>query len=428
MKPPSSEPRKIRFVETVDCEVSVPPSKSYTNRALVISALANGVSTISNPSASDDVEYLVSALRAFGIAISRFPDRIEVVGSGGTLSAPREPIFVGNAGTTLRFLVTFASLANGETLFHGDERMHQRPLKGLLEALRSAGIRCSSRKGFPPVKVFGGSFRGGEIFVDASVSSQFASSILLSAPYAAEPVFLKIGENLSSFPYIQMSLHVMRAFGAEIEENGPFRYLIENSRSYRGRAFHIEGDASSATYFLAAAAITGGRVRIRNLAADSLQGDGKFAEILESMGCLVSRTGTGLEIQGKALRGIDVDMNAVPDCVPTLAVVAAFAEGTTNIFNVAHLRHKETDRLKAIACELSKIGVAVRRRRDGLSITPRALRSATIETYSDHRMAMSFAVAGLRIKGLEILNPGCVSKSFPGFWSEFEKLEPHPGL
>ena len=415
--------RTIRTGGTVDAAVQVPPSKSYTNRALIVGALAEGQTTLRSPSLSDDSHYLVQALQHFGIDINRIGDDLEITGTSGNLHAPSKEIYVGNAGTSMRFLTTLACIAHGETIITGDEQMQKRPIQDLLDALRSAGIRCSSNDGFPPVKISGGNFPGGAILINATVSSQFVSSILLCAPYAKHPVSLQIKGKLSSLPYVDMSLHVMRSFGATINFIEPSIYKVGNLDHYLGQSFQIEGDASSASYFFAAAAITHGRVTIDNLTTDSLQGDIKFLEILKQMGCTVIHGENMIEVRGNKLFGIEIDMNDLPDCVPTLAIVAAFAETPTTIRNVAHLQFKESNRLTALATELTKMGAKVELYEDGITIKPHLLHGAQIETYNDHRMAMSFAVAGLQVPDVTIVNPSCVSKSFPNFWDEFSKLE-----
>ena len=413
----------VRRSRTVDAEVQVPPSKSYTNRALIASSLAEGTSTILNPSSSDDSEYLIRALHKFGIKIQRGENCLHIEGSAGNLCAPSEEIFIGNAGTSMRFLTAFSSLAQGETVLTGDEQMQKRPIGDLLESLHSAGVQCSSNKGFPPVKILGGKLSGGTIDIKGSVSSQFVSSMMLVSPYARHPATLIIKGKLTSRPYIDMTLHVMRSFGAMVETLDPSVYSVSNTERYIGQPYQVEGDASSATYFLAAAAITGGRILITNLTTESLQGDIKFLQILSDMGCTIISHEQSIELHGGKLFGIEVDMNDLPDCVPTLAVMAAFAKGPTTIHNIAHLRFKETDRLSALAKELTKLGVNVEIDEDALTIHPEPLHRAEIETYNDHRIAMSFAIAGLRIPQLTIANPGCVSKSFPNFWDEFSKLE-----
>jgi 3-phosphoshikimate 1-carboxyvinyltransferase len=418
-----TDPRPIRPCRSIDAEVRLPPSKSYTNRALIAASLAEGISVLVNPSKSEDSGHLVRALREFGVPISEHPGGLEIEGTGGRLRVPGKEVFVGNAGTAMRYLTTFAALAEGETVLTGDEHMLRRTLKGLLDALRGAGVRSSSKDGFPPVTIYGGNFAGGLIEIDASVSSQFVSSILLSAPYARRPVSLHVTGKLSSLPYVDMSIHVMRSFGAGVDNIESSLFRVSNTQRYIGHEFRIEADASAATYFLAAAALTGGHVTIPDLSPESLQGDVRFLGVLADMGCKVSSHQNRIELYGNRLRGIEVDMNDIPDSVPTLAVLAAFAEGPTTILDVAHLRHKETDRLRALAAELARLGARVDLHEDGLTIHPRPLSGAAIETYNDHRIAMSFAVAGLRIKGVVIKNPGCVGKSFPTFWEEFTKLE-----
>ncbi len=415
--------RTIRPTKTVDAEIQVPPSKSYTNRVLIAAALADGISNIHHPSKSDDSTILVEALRKFGITINDYGDKLEIHGSNGKLKAPISEIFIGNAGTAMRFLASFACLVEGETILTGDEQMNKRPISDLVNALISNGIKCSCQNGFPPVKIHGGNFSGGRINVDATISSQFVSSILLSSPYAKRTVTLHVIGKLSSMPYVDMTLHVMRSFGAIIDTVEMKTFNINNQQRYIGHDFIIEPDASSATYFLGAAAITNGRVLITNLTSESLQGDIQFLSILSDMGCTVIKHAESIEIHGGKLHGIEVDMNEMPDCVPTLAVVASFAKGSTTIKNIAHVRHKETDRLSAIAAELTKIGARVELSADELVIHPQPLHSAVIETYNDHRIAMSFAVAGLQIDGINIINPMCVTKSFPNFWEEFKKLE-----
>ncbi|MBI1802857.1 MAG: 3-phosphoshikimate 1-carboxyvinyltransferase [Ignavibacteriae bacterium] len=413
----------IRPTTRINASVEVPPSKSYTNRALIVSALADGASTLINPSPSEDSEYLIAALKEFGVGVKKENHRVHIQGTGGSLTVPSKEIFIGNAGTAMRFLSTFACLAQGDTTITGDERMQLRPINDLLDALRMSGIRCSSKNGCPPVTIHGGTFNGNRIDVHSTISSQFLSSLLLSAPYTKRPASIHVKGQLSSLPYINISLHVMRSFGAEIDFSDFSIFHVSNKERYIGREFHIESDASAATYFLAAAAITGGRIVVKKLSPESLQGDVKFIDVLSDMGCIVTKHEESLEVRGGKLRGIDVDMNHLPDCVPTLAVVAAFADGPTTISNIGQLQFKESNRLHAIATELMRIGAKVEVLDDGLVIIPQPLHGATIETYNDHRIAMSFAIAGLRVNAIGIKNPTCVSKSFPNFWEEFKKIE-----
>ena len=415
--------RAIRPTVELEHSVHLPPSKSYTNRAYIAAALASGSSVIHNRSQSDDSEYLLSALREFGIPVKTGNEPLRIEGSDGALKVPDNEIFVGNAGTAMRFLTSFASLAPGTVRMTGDEQMLRRPVQDLLDSLKIAGIHTSSENGFPPIVVRGGSLGGGSINMNGTVSSQFLSSMLLYAPYAKHPTTLRVKGELRSRPYIDMTLHVMRSFGAMVDVAEPNIFTVSNRDRYIGREFSIEGDATSATYFAAAAAITKGKVYIENISRESVQGDVAFFSILEEMGCSISERDDGIEIVGGSLSGIELDMNNLPDCVPTLAVVALFASGPTTITNVGHLRHKESNRLVAIAAELKKLGAGVELFDEGVTIRPGKLSGATIETYNDHRMAMSFAIAGLAIPGVRIINPDCVSKSYPEFWSEFEKLE-----
>ncbi len=419
----SKELRTIRPINSVNAEIQLPPSKSYTNRALIVASLADGTSIIHHPSKSNDSMLLIDALRRFGIEIKENQDSLEVIGSNGKLKAPSQEIFVGNAGTTMRFLASLACLAEGETILNGDEQMNKRPIKDLIETLKANGIKCTSQNGFPPVKIVGGNFNGGKINIEASTSSQFVSSILLTSPYAKRSVILHVNGDISSMPFVDMTLHVMRSFGANIETIDTNIFKIDNQQKYIGHEFEIEPDATSASYFLAAAAITNGYIKICNLSTESLQGDIQFISILSEMGCSVIRHQDCIEIRGGKLHGIEVDMKSMLDCVPTLAVVSAFAKGTTVIKNIRQLRYKETDRISAIASELTKIGVKIEFDENELIIHPRPLHGVTVETYNDHRIAMSFAIAGLQVEGIKIKNPMCVSKSFPTFWEEFKKLE-----
>jgi 3-phosphoshikimate 1-carboxyvinyltransferase len=380
--------RPIHTAEAVDAQVFLPPSKSYTNRALIAAALAEGSSTLVRPSLSDDTEHLIAALNKFGVETRRSEGVLDISGTAGSLRTPSEEIFVGNAGTAMRFLATFAGLAPGATTLTGDGQMRKRPLGDLLAALRALGIRNTSNEGFPPVTINGGTFEGGRVELNGNVSSQFLSSLLLSAPYARHPVTIVVRGTLVSRPYVDMTLHVMRSFGSNVEHADAAAYTVSNKNRYRGQTFPVEGDASSATYFLAAAAITGGRIVVANLPHDSLQGDLRFLGILEEMGCTLGRHPAAVELRGGTLAGIDVDMNALPDCVPTLAVLAAFAEGPTTMRNIAQLRYKETDRLSALAGELAKIGAGVELFEDRLTVHPRPLRGASVATYNDHRLAI----------------------------------------
>ncbi len=412
----------IKTRKYLNAVIEAPASKSYTNRALIVAALAKGTSVIKNPLLSDDTKYMIDALKQFGIKIDEKKTSLVVHGSNGILKVPKGKIFAGNAGTTMRFITVFAALSPGTSVITGDTRMQQRPIRDLLDALSKIGVKTESNDGNPPVKIYGNSFTGGKISIKGSVSSQYLSAILMCAPYAKKPVTISVAGNLASKPYVDITIDVMKKFGINIENFNYKKFTIKNNKRYKSKSYVIEGDASSASYFFSAAAIAKGKVMVKNINPNSKQGDIKFVGILKKMGCGV-RTGKNfIEITGHSLKSIDADMNEMPDIVPTLAVASLFADGTTMIRNVPNLRVKETDRLKALAFELRKIGANVEEMHDGLKIKRRRLQKAIIETYNDHRMAMSFATAGLAISGIRIKNPKCVSKSFPNFWKKFSQL------
>ena len=412
----------IKTKKFINATIEAPPSKSYTNRALIIAALANGKSILKSPLFSDDTNYMISALKQFGVKIERKGSNLIVHGTNGRLKPSKDKIFVGNAGTTMRFLTAFASLVDGETIITGDKRMQQRPIQDLIDALRQLGVKSESSNGCPPVKIFGGSFNGGNMKLKGSISSQYLSSILMCAPYAKKDVTINIIGNLTSKPYVDITADIMKNFGVNIKNLNYKKFSVNNNKKYKSKNYKIEGDASSASYFFAAAAVTKGRVMVKNINPNSKQGDIKFADLLEEMGCVIRKGKDFIQIQGHNIKSIDVDMNEMPDAVPSLAVTGLFADGTTTIRNVPNLRLKETDRLKALAFELRKIGANVEEMQDGLKIKRRRLQKSVIETYNDHRMAMSFAVAGLAINGIKIKNPSCVNKSFPDFWKKFNEL------
>lgn len=402
--------------------VRVPGSKSITNRVLLIAALADGSSEITGALASDDTRVMRDALTRLGVRIREEPSAWHVDGVDGGFSAPAEPLIVGNSGTSARFLTAAAALADGPVVIDGNDRMRERPIVDLVDALRalSVPVEILGVDGCPPVRVGGGGLPGGEVVVDASRSSQYVSALLLAAPYAARDLTIRFRDDVVvSRPYIDLTLQNMRAFGARaewIEDGAALR--IHAGHPYAARRFAIEPDASAAAYPFCAAAIAGGRVRVENIARDSIQADFALLDVLARMGCGVHRGDDFAEVSGPRgrLAAIDVDMNDFPDAVLALAVVALFADGETRIRNVANLRIKETDRLAALESELRKLGADARAGADSLTIRPGALRGAEIATYDDHRMAMAFALAGLRIPGVVILDPGCVSKTWPEYF------------
>jgi 3-phosphoshikimate 1-carboxyvinyltransferase len=401
--------------------VRVPGSKSITNRALVCAALADGVSTIRNPSDSEDSALMVNALDQLGVFTQRGTGVWRVHGTGGRLHAPKFPIPAGNAGTTLRFLLSVAAVAPGTTVFEADGRMGERPHAPLLEALRALGAEAAQEGPAARFSVRGGPVPGGSVRLQADRSSQFLSSLLLAAAAMPKGIHVDAEGEFVSAPYVRMTIHVMRAFGVDVRSGGA-GFTVHPGSRYRPAEFAIEPDASGASYFFAAAALAGGEVEVAGVREGSLQGDAAFVRILKRMGAAVSPTPDGLAVRGAPLRGVEADMREMPDVAPTLAVTALFADGRTVIRNVAHLRFKESDRLAALAGELAKLGAGVRTGEDSLVIEPRPLHGALLDTFEDHRLAMSFALAGLKVPGVGIENPDCVRKSFPGFWKEFESL------
>jgi 3-phosphoshikimate 1-carboxyvinyltransferase len=403
--------------------VRPPGSKSITNRALVCAALADGQSELRAALDCEDTRVMIAALSQLGLEVDCDLARatISVRGGGGQLPTRQADLFVANSGTTIRFLTAMLSTIEGEFRLDGIERMRQRPIADLLAALRQLGVNAASENddGCPPVRLSSTGMRGGAVEIRGDVSSQFLSGLLMASPNARSDVAIELTGELVSKPYVEMTLGVMNAFGVRAEHRDLQRFEIER-QEYRPAKYAIEPDASAASYFWAAAAVTGGSIAVQGLTRDALQGDVAFCECLAAMGCDVEYQSEAIKVTAASpLRGVDVDMNAISDTVQTLAVVALFAEGPTRISNVEHIRHKETDRIGDLARELRRLGAEVDERQDGLTITPAAHSGAAIETYNDHRMAMSFAVAGLRIPHVTILNPRCIEKTYPRFFDDF---------
>lgn len=406
--------------------VQVPGSKSLTNRALIVAALAGGPSTLTGALDSDDTRVMVDSLRRLGFDVEHDPAAatLRIEGGRGGIPAHEAQLFVANSGTSLRFLTAFVAVGRGTYHLDGTPRMRQRPAADLLAALNRLGAKAASDagNGCPPLTIRANSLDGGNVSVRGDVSSQFLSGLLMALPYARTTTTIEVVGELVSKPYVDMTLAVMRAFGLNPSNRRYRQFNIEPGR-YTGRTYAIEPDASAASYFFAAAAITGGSVTVNGLGTQSLQGDLGFVDVLEHMGCRVERGPDATTVHGGPLRGVDIDMNAISDTVMTLAAVALFAEGVTRIRHVGHIRHKETDRIAALAVELRKLGATVNEAADGLTIFPPArVAPARISTYDDHRMAMAFALVGLRSPGLAILDPGCVAKTYPGFWTDLERL------
>lgn len=418
-----------------------PGSKSITNRGLVCAALAKGESLLTGVLDSQDTRVMAAGLASLGIGVATDWPRgeIRVTGAGGTVPASEALIDCAASGTTIRFLSAVCAIGHGTYRLDGTPRMRKRPIGDLLEALQSLGVDATAESpgGCPPVVIRSQGIQGGTASVRGNTSSQFASGLAMVAPCTPQGMQITFAGRLVSLPYLEMTRRVMESFGAECIPDGDRGWQIAPS-GYLGRAYAIEPDASAASYFLAAAAITGGSVRVEGLSRRSMQGDVGFADALARMGCTVTWNegpDESITVTGRAVRGIDIDMNAISDTVPTLAVVALFADGPTTIRNVAHIRDKETDRIGDLACEIRRLGGTVAEHADGLTITPGhqqsggdsaaaqgALHGATVHTYDDHRMAMSLALVGLRVPGVCVADPGCVGKTFPEYWDRLAAI------
>jgi len=411
-----------------------PGSKSITNRAFILAALNSAENCVmTSPLESEDTEVMLSSLSRLGYTFQDELDagfvtfqRRPASSSPSPFPAQSADLFVANSGTSLRFLTALVSLGNGRFRLDGVPRMRERPIEDLLVALRSLGVDALSENsnGCPPVVVNSSGLNGGHVHIKGDVSSQFVSALLMVAPLARSDVTVEIDGRLVSEPYVEMTVKMMKDWGFVIKQESPARFRIPGRQSVSCSSYRIEPDASGACYWWAAAAITRSRVAVPELNKNSLQGDLAFLDVLSRMGCR-ARIGSqdSIVTGGDELRGVDVDMNAISDQVMTLAAVACFARGPTIVRNVANIRHKESDRIAALATELRRVGAEVEEFPDGLKITPRQLHGAEIETYDDHRMAMSMALIGLKVPGIVIKNPGCVAKTYPGFWDDFVQLQ-----
>lgn len=407
--------------------IAIPGSKSFTNRALLIAALANGNSILTGALFSDDTHYMCNALRKLGIQITENKDQstFHVTGNGGNIPVPGAELYVGNSGTTTRSLISYVSLGHGEFVLDGDEPMrHSRPMSDLLDALTQLGVTARSQfnNGHLPIIVQADGIKGGKTILDASKSSQFLTSLMLIAPYTESGIEIEVIGDLKT-PYIDITIAVMKAFGANVKHKEYRQFNIVGGQQYQACAYHIEPDASSASYFFAAAALTGGSVTVQHLSPDSAQGDVQFVYVLEKMGCQVSVSDAGITVIGPhQLIGIDVDMKDISDTALTVAAIAPFADSKVVIRNIEHTRWQETDRIHAMVTELRKLGVVVVEHQDGLEISPSQITPAAIDTYNDHRVAMAFSLIGLKVPGVRIKDPDCVSKTFPNYFEVLQEL------
>ncbi len=405
--------------------VTVPGSKSYTHRTFIAAALSDGECELENCLQSEDTLFTRSALTQMGIRMEDRDGSVVVHGGKGKLKPCDTPIYLGNSGTSMRLLAGVAALGEETYTLTGNDRMAQRPAVDLLDGLKQLGVSAQSvtGTGCPPLEINGGGRKGGRhVELKCGLSSQYLSSLLLIAPYIEGGLEISVIEGPVSRPYIDMTIDIMARFQMPVERKGYHFFRVPGGRVYQSGRYRVESDASQAGYFWAAAAVTGATVKVAGISSDSRQGDVNFVNILEKMGCRVDREEDGIAVTGGTLSAVDVDMADMPDVVPTLAVVAAFAAGTTVIRKVAHLKAKESDRLAAVARELSRMGITAACTDDGLTVRGGRPAGAVIDTYDDHRIAMSFAVAGLVTPQVKIRDEACVEKSFPNFWDVLHSL------
>jgi len=410
----------------VTSEVSAPPSKSYTHRAVILASLAKGESVIENPLLSDDTGYTIDACRTLGAEITLKGDSLMVTGTDGRIRVTdKQKIFAGNSGSTIRMIAPLAALAQAKVILDGDSRLRQRPMGDLLSALQGLGVRARSLKnnGYPPIEIEGGNFNKNEITLSGGVSSQPISALLMAAPYTKEGLTIKVDGGLRSRPYIDITLDIMRAFGVEAVNKEYKEFLVKGSKRYKARRYQIEGDYSSAAYFLAVGAVGGGPVTVTNLKNNSVQGDKHLLNILSEMGGSVDYQKEGVMVARRdELKGVTIDLGDYPDLVPTIAVVAAYANGKTQITNIAHLRFKESDRINDTAAELTKMGIKVDVSDNSMTIYGGKPKGAEIDAHNDHRLAMSLAVAALFAEGQSTINGAeAVTKSYPKFFADLVK-------
>ncbi len=415
-------------IARVDGAINLPGSKSVSNRALLLAALACGKTVLTNLLDSDDVRHMLNALSALGINYTLSADRTrcDITGNGGPLRAPGAlELFLGNAGTAMRPLAAALCLGQNEIVLTGEPRMKERPIGHLVDSLRQGGANIDylEQENYPPLRLRGG-FIGGDIEVDGSVSSQFLTALLMTAPLAPKDTIIRVKGELVSKPYIDITLNLMKTFGVEIANHHYQQFVVKGGQQYHspGR-YLVEGDASSASYFLAAGAIKGGTVKVTGIGRKSMQGDIRFADVLEKMGATITWGDDFIACTRGELHAIDMDMNHIPDAAMTIATTALFAKGTTTLRNIYNWRVKETDRLFAMATELRKVGAEVEEGHDYIRITPPAkLQHADIGTYNDHRMAMCFSLVALSDTPVTILDPKCTAKTFPDYFEQLARM------
>ena len=418
-------PLPIPVSQPIDGFIRIPGSKSLTNRAILIASLAKGKSCLKGVLHSDDTHYMTQAFKNLGTQIVDQAGDLFIEGCSGKLKSYDQEIYIGNAGTAARFLTALLPLGQGTYVLNGNERMQLRPITDLLESLQDLGAQVAdiNQTGCPPIQIVARGLKGGSIQIPGDRSSQYVSAIMMAAPYASTDTTIHITGELVSKTYVEMTQKIMTNFGVHCQWPDDKTIIIPGGQQYQGLEYEIEGDASSASYFFGMAAITQGKIRVSGLTPESTQGDLGLLGILQQMGCTVSWQNKKVTVEGKALKAVDVDMNTMSDVAPTLAVISLFAEGVTRIHNVANMRIKECDRISATVTELKKLGAIVEEWEDGFSIQGQgSFKGAELATYDDHRMAMSFSLAGLKIPGVIIQEPACVSKTFPSYFEQFLPL------
>ncbi|WP_191602949.1 3-phosphoshikimate 1-carboxyvinyltransferase [Marinomonas algicola] len=408
-------------------EIQIPGSKSLSNRILLLAALAKGTTKITNLLESDDIRHMLNALTSLGIKYTLEDANTCVVeGNSGPFNATNADLFLGNAGTAMRPLTAALCLGTGEFRLHGEPRMHERPIGDLVESLKALGVEIEYQEndGYPPLVIKANGLAGGKVSIKGHISSQFLTAILMSAPLAKADLTIEVEGELVSKPYIDITLHSMKQFGVVVENNNYQSFFVKGEQTYQSPGeIMVEGDASSASYFLAAAAIAGGKIKVHGVGSDSVQGDVKFAEVLAAMGAKITYGPTWIEAEKDQLNGVDLDMNHIPDAAMTIATTALFAKGPTRIRNIYNWRVKETDRLAAMATELKKLGATVEEGEDYIYVEPlENVQHVAIDTYDDHRIAMCFSLVAFSNSQVTINDPGCTSKTFPTYFDLFSKI------
>lgn len=409
-------------VRKLNAEVTVPGSKYFANRVIIMAALASGISVLENVPDNDDINHAIGAIKKLGIGAEKKGTTLTINGGHEKLKAC--DIDVGESGTLLRFVTALCSVSKGTSTITGSERIKERPILELLDSLNSLGITTESlNSGFPPVKISGGSLKGGTVRMSGNISSQFISAILLISCYAEKDVEIIMESDPVSKSYIDMTIELMHEFGVEVERKGYESFWIMAGQRYTAMEYHIPGDLSSSNYFLAAAAMTQGTIRVNGIDTKKNEGEADFQNILVEMGCMLRKNRSWVDVIGlNKLSPVKVDMSSMPDSVQTLAAIAACIEGKTVIRNIGHLRHKESNRIEDTAAELRKLGVSVETSGDEMIIIGGKINPGIIDPHNDHRLAMSLSLLGLVNPGIKIMNPECVNKSFPEYWDKLKEI------